>query len=54
MRAQIHIIAVLTSLLLWVTSLHAAQMVYREAHQAGVIPNLHLKHHIRDALRELA
>ncbi|KAA0680118.1 hypothetical protein DTW90_37380 [Neorhizobium sp. P12A] len=38
MRIQIHIIAVLLSMMSWVISFDAARAVYRHAHEAGMMP----------------
>lgn len=42
MRAQVYMIALLVSLLIWSTSFLAVRESYRFAHSSGLIPNLHL------------
>lgn len=45
MKVQIYLIAILSSLILWSASFDVSRTVYREAHQAGLMPNLELRHH---------
>lgn len=53
MRIQLYIIAVLSSLLLWGASYHAAEASYHAAQRVGVLPNLHIKHHVREAMHRV-
>jgi hypothetical protein len=53
MRVQIYIIVILLSFMAWIMSFDGARKAYREAHEAGVIPNMHIKHKIRTNLREI-
>jgi hypothetical protein len=46
MRLQVYIIATLSCLLFWGGVYHVSRDVYRAAHTAGVIPNLHIKYKI--------
>ncbi|WP_337268618.1 hypothetical protein [Oryzifoliimicrobium ureilyticus] len=50
MRVQILIIVSLLSALSWLVAFDSSRDLYRMAHEAGVIPNLHIKHHLRDVL----
>lgn len=53
MRVQIYIIVILLSSMAWILSFDGARKAYREAHEAGVIPNLHIKHTIRTNIRDI-
>lgn len=46
MRVQVYIIATLSCLLFWGGVYHVSRDMYRAAHTAGVIPNLHIKYKI--------
>jgi hypothetical protein len=46
MRLQVFIIALLSGLLLWGAWFYVTRAAYREAHEFGVIPNLHIKEKI--------
>lgn len=53
MRIQIHIIAVLFCLLMWGGSYHVAKASYHVGQCVGVVPNLHIKHHVRQVLNRI-
>lgn len=43
MRLQVHLILLLSGMLLWGAAYQGTREVYKAAHTAGVIPNLHIK-----------
>lgn len=50
MRVQIYIIVGLLSTMAWVASFDSADFVYHDAQKIGLMPNLHLRHHIHAIL----
>lgn len=50
MRVQIYIIVALLSMITWVASFDSAEHVYRGAEHAGIMPDLHIRHHIHAIL----
>lgn len=50
MRIEAFIIALLTSAIVWVASFDGIREIYRNGQHAGVVPNLHLKHEIKEFL----
>jgi hypothetical protein len=50
MRMQIYIIVFLLSAIAWVMSFDVTRMGYRDAWHAGLMPDLHIRHHLHKVL----
>jgi len=50
MRIQVYVIIALLSAILWVIGFDSARNSYRDAEQAGLVPNLHLRNNISELL----
>jgi hypothetical protein len=50
LRAKILVVAVASSCLTWFLWFQVTRYTYQQAHQAGIIPNLHVRDHIKLAL----
>jgi hypothetical protein len=50
MKVQVYLILLLSSVLMWAAAFQGTREVYKAAHTAGVIPNLHIKARLSEIL----